>query len=409
MGNIWTSATPSFSAVGQTPQVEALRKGVDVLVATPGRLNDLCNQGHIDLRQIETFVLDEADRMLDMGFIHDVRKVISRLPQRRQTLLFSATMPQEIAQLSKQILHNPVRVEVTPQSSTVDAIDQRVYKVDRANKKPLLQHVLQTEAQDSVLVFTNTKHRADRVVKDLAKAGIAAMAIHGNKGQTARVTALENFKSGKIRVLVATDIAARGIDVNELSCVINYDLPNVPETYVHRIGRTGRAGHSGLAISFCDFEEQEYLKTIEKLIGKTVPEVSGHPWPMKILEAAPKAQRPPRPAKAAGTAAPKQPEKQQAAARKSPPPVAPRRHPEKHGEEKPAVVKTPAPAISASVHSANAALTKLPKAAQSPAPLRPARKISSEPRAIPGRVVAFADGRRSSGRKRPKGGRSSAN
>ena len=234
--------TVIFGGVGQGPQVEALQRGVDVLVATPGRLNDLCNQGHIDLTSIETFVLDEADRMLDMGFIHDVRKVIARLPKKRQTLLFSATMPQEIAELSQQILYKPVRVEVTPQSSTVEAIEQRVYKVDKANKKHLLQYILQDQSLDSVLVFTNTKHGADRVVKELGRAGIAAMAIHGNKGQTARVKALESFKSGAVRVLVATDIAARGIDVNELGCVINYELPNVPETYVHRIGRTGRAG-----------------------------------------------------------------------------------------------------------------------------------------------------------------------
>ena len=273
--------TVIFGGVGQGPQVEALEKGVDVLVATPGRLNDLCNQGHIDLNGIETFVLDEADRMLDMGFIHDVKKVIARLPKQRQTLLFSATMPQEIAELSKTILVDPVRVEVTPQSSTVDAIDQQLYKVDKANKKRLLQHVLQDPALDSVLVFTNTKHGADRVVKELGRSGISAMAIHGNKGQTARVKALESFKSGDIRVLVATDIAARGIDVNELSCVINYELPNVPETYVHRIGRTGRAGRSGIAISFCNFDELAYLKDIEKLIGKKIPLVDNHPGPWR--------------------------------------------------------------------------------------------------------------------------------
>ena len=290
--------TVIFGGVGQAPQVEALRAGVDVLVATPGRLNDLCSQGHIDLAGIETFVLDEADRMLDMGFIHDVRKVIDRLPEKRQTLLFSATMPQEIAELSRKILHDPVRVEVTPQSSTVEAIDQRLYKVDKGNKKLLLQHILQDQSLDSVLVFTNTKHGADRVVKELGRVGIEAMAIHGNKGQSARVKALESFKSGAIRVLVATDIAARGIDVNELGCVINYELPNVPETYVHRIGRTGRAGRSGLAISFCNFDELAYLKDIEKLIGKQVPVVEDHPWPMEIFEATPKAPRQPRPPRA---------------------------------------------------------------------------------------------------------------
>ena len=202
--------TVIFGGVGQAPQVEALQRGVDILVATPGRLNDLCNQGHIDLTRVEAFVLDEADRMLDMGFIHDVRRVIDRLPKKRQTLLFSATMPGEIAELSKKILVSPVRVEVTPQSTTVEAIEQRLYKVDRGNKKPLLEHILQDTSLDSVLVFTGTKHRADRVVKDLTRSGGPAMAIHGNKGQSARIKALESFKSGAIRVLVATDIAARG-------------------------------------------------------------------------------------------------------------------------------------------------------------------------------------------------------
>ena len=295
--------TVIFGGVGQGPQVEALQKGVDVLTATPGRLNDLCSQGHIDLSRMEIFVLDEADRMLDMGFIHDVRKVIARLPEKRQTLLFSATMPQEIAELSRTILIDPVRVEVAPQSSTVDAIEQRLYKVDKGNKKFLLQHVLQEPSLDSVLVFTNTKHGADRVVKELGRAGIPAMAIHGNKGQTARIRALDSFKSGEIRVLVATDIAARGIDVNDLAAVVNYDLPNVPETYVHRIGRTGRAGRSGIAISFCNYDELAYLKDIEKLIRKKIPVVEDHPWPMEILEASPKkqpGQRPPRAERARG-------------------------------------------------------------------------------------------------------------
>ena len=439
--------TVIFGGVGQTPQVEALRRGVDVLVATPGRLNDLCNQGHIDLRHIETFVLDEADRMLDMGFIHDVRKVISRLPQRRQTLLFSATMPQEIAELSKQILHNPVRVEVTPQSSTVDAITQQVYKVDRANKKLLLQHLLKTEQPDSVLVFTNTKHRADRVVKDLAKAGVEAMAIHGNKGQSARVAALEGFKSGKIRVLVATDIAARGIDVNELPCVINYDLPNVPETYVHRIGRTGRAGRSGRAISFCEFEELEYLKSIEKLIGKPVPEVRDHSWPMEIFAPTPKAQRPPRPSKAERTAAEKAPVVGKSAAGGKPAavPAKPDAAPKPSGGktavqgaapvQKPKTGSSVRKGASAKPETAptggsmkqdtgpfGSGLEKTPSDAAGkivipafqkdafparspvqPAPQRPSKKISSEPRTIPGRVVAFADGRHRPSRRGPKG------
>ena len=297
--------TVIFGGVGQGPQVEALQRGVDVLVATPGRLNDLCNQGFIDLKGIETFVLDEADRMLDMGFIHDVRKVIDRLPVRRQTLLFSATMPQEIAELSKKILRDPVQVEVAPQSSTVEAIDQILYKIDKGNKKYLLQELLKNNGWDSVLVFTNTKHGADRVVKELARVDIPAMAIHGNKGQSARVRALESFKSGEIRVLVATDIAARGIDVNELACVINYELPNVPETYVHRIGRTGRAGRSGIAVSFCNFDELAYLKDIEKLTRRHIPVVEKHPWPMEIFEATPKTQRPPRPPRDQRQSAPK--------------------------------------------------------------------------------------------------------
>ena len=369
--------TVIFGGVGQGPQVEALQRGVDVLVATPGRLNDLCNQGHIDLTSIETFVLDEADRMLDMGFIHDVRKVIARLPKKRQTLLFSATMPQEIAELSQQILYKPVRVEVTPQSSTVEAIEQRVYKVDKANKKHLLQYILQDQSLDSVLVFTNTKHGADRVVKELGRAGIAAMAIHGNKGQTARVKALESFKSGAVRVLVATDIAARGIDVNELGCVINYELPNVPETYVHRIGRTGRAGHDGLAISFCNFDELAYLKDIEKLIGKKVPVAEDHPWPMEIFEATPKAVRPPRPPRAErqAAAAAKQTPKQPQPPQDPKPPAAPK--------EPPKAIPIPAPVFPQPV----------------PAPKPPARRLSSDPSPI-GRLAASADGRRR--RQRPQ-------
>ena len=286
--------TVVFGGVSQVHQVEELQRGTDILVATPGRLNDLCAQGHIDLGGISCFVLDEADRMLDMGFIHDVRKVIARLPRRRQTLLFSATMPEEIVKLTRQILHQPVTVEVTPVSSTVDAIEQSVYKVDKANKRRLLLHLLQNNSWYSVLVFTATKHGADRVAKELCRQGIGAVAIHGNKSQNARVRALESFKSGESRVLVATDIAARGIDINELSCGINFDLPNVPETYVHRIGRTGRAGRDGVAVSFCCFDELPYLKDIQALIGKQVPEVTDHPYPMEVFASAPKAERPPR-------------------------------------------------------------------------------------------------------------------
>ena len=365
-----------FGGVGQAPQVEALNRGVDVLVATPGRLNDLCDQGHIQLNRIETFVLDEADRMLDMGFIHDVRKVIGRLPEKRQTLLFSATMPQEIAELSKKILHHPVRVEVTPQSSTVDAIQQRLYQVDKGNKKHLLAWLLEQRKEQTVLVFTATKHGADRVVKELSRAGITAMAIHGNKSQTNRVKALESFKSGIIRVLVATDIAARGIDISELPLVINYDLPNVPETYVHRIGRTGRAGRSGLAISFCNFDELAYLKEIEKLIGKKVPVVEDHPWPMEIFEAAPKAVRPPRSPRAERQAPPQKAEKPAQAARAISAHPAGQEGTKRQGRENQPV--QPAPV--------------LPPQPQQPKPV--VKKVRSAPPALPGHVVAVADGRR---------------
>jgi len=263
--------TVIYGGVSQVPQTSALRAGVDILVATPGRLLDLMNQRYISLGNIKLFVLDEADRMLDMGFSHDVKKIIAQLPVTRQTLLFSATMPPEIAMLVDAILSKPVKVEVTPVSSTVDTIEQTVYFVDRKDKKSLLIQLLRNKSIDSALVFTRTKHGADRVVRDLAKARIAAQAIHGDKSQTARQLALNNFKLKRTRVLVATDIAARGIDVQELSHVINFDLPNVPETYVHRIGRTGRAGMGGTALSFCDGEEKGYLKDIQKLISKKIP------------------------------------------------------------------------------------------------------------------------------------------
>ncbi len=263
--------TVIFGGVSQVPQTNALKSGVDILVATPGRLLDLVNQRYINLGQIKIFVLDEADRMLDMGFSHDVKKIIAQIPTSRQTLLFSATMPLEIKSLVNTILSNPVKVEVTPVSSTVDTIDQTVYFVDRKDKKSLLIQLLKNKSIDSALVFTRTKHGADKIVKDLEKARISAQAIHGNKSQGARQMALNNFKLKRTRVLVATDIAARGIDVHELSHVINFDLPNVPETYVHRIGRTGRAGLGGTALSFCDVEEREYLRDIQKLISKKIP------------------------------------------------------------------------------------------------------------------------------------------
>ncbi len=273
-------STVIFGGVGQAPQVEALKKGVDILIACPGRLNDLIGQGFIDLSDLEIFVLDEADRMLDMGFVHDVKKVIAKLPGERQNLMFSATMPTEIEQLAAGILCKPAFVKVDPVSSTVDRIQQSLYHVEKGNKKFLLPWLIKNLQPPVVnaLVFSRTKHGADKIAKDLTKQGIPAAAIHGNKSQTARVTALENFKAGKIKVLVATDIAARGIDISELSHVFNYDLPEVPETYVHRIGRTARAGADGTAVSFCAPEEQEYLAGIEKLNRRKIPVVSGHPW-----------------------------------------------------------------------------------------------------------------------------------
>lgn len=271
-----------FGGVSQHAQTNALRYGIDILIATPGRLLDLIDQRFINLSSIEMFVLDEADRMLDMGFIHDVKKVITRIPAKRQTLFFSATMPAEIASLAGSILTNPARVEVTPVSSTAEKIEQGVFFVEKNDKRMLLLHLLKDESIRTALVFTRTKHGADKVVKDLNRANIEAEAIHGNKSQTARQRALNLFKSGQIRVLVATDIAARGIDVDDLGHVINYELPNVPETYVHRIGRTGRAGASGIAYSFCDGEEREYLRDINKLIIKAIPVIEEHPYPMSM-------------------------------------------------------------------------------------------------------------------------------
>jgi len=268
--------TVIFGGVGQKPQTDALERGVDVLIATPGRLLDLINQGFIDLYTLDFFVLDEADRMLDMGFIHDIKRILPLLPKKRQSLFFSATMPPEIKRLAENILHNPEKVEVTPPSSTVDRIDQSVYFVEKKEKINLLKNLLNDKSLESVLVFTRTKHGADRVARALTKSNISAEAIHGNKGQNTRQRALNNFKDQTTRVLIATDIAARGIDVDHLTHVINYDLPNVPETYVHRIGRTGRAGRSGIAFSFCDVEEVPLLKDITKLIGKQIPVAGGN-------------------------------------------------------------------------------------------------------------------------------------
>ena len=267
-----------FGGVNQHAQVEGLKRGVDILVATPGRLLDLMSQGYVRLNEIEIFVLDEADRMLDMGFVHDVIKVITKLPVQRQTLLFSATMPAEIQSLASNILRNPEKVEVTPVSSTADTIKQSLYFVEKQNKKSLLQYILEDQSIETALVFMRTKHGADKVVKDLQRIGISAEAIHGNKSQNARQRALTNFKNRETRILVATDIAARGIDVDELSHVINYELPEVPETYVHRIGRTGRAGLNGISFSFCAADETADLQQIHKLIGKQIPVQQDHPY-----------------------------------------------------------------------------------------------------------------------------------
>lgn len=286
-----------FGGVSQHGQVEALNAGFDVLIATPGRLLDLMNQRYVSLKDIQFFVLDEADRMLDMGFVHDVKKIIAKLPAKRQSLFFSATMPPLIVQLANTILVNPSKVEVTPISSTADTINQVVYFVDKENKKNLLFDLLKDKKIERVLVFTRTKHGADKVAKDLTKNGINSQAIHGNKSQNARQNALNNFKSKLTRVLVATDIAARGIDIDELTHVINFELPNIPESYVHRIGRTGRAGASGIAIAFCDAEEKEYLRHIQKLIGKQIPVIDNHPYPLMnhtVIKPPPRPQRPSR-------------------------------------------------------------------------------------------------------------------
>jgi ATP-dependent RNA helicase RhlE len=272
--------TVIFGGVTQNPQTTVLQRGVDILIATPGRLLDLMNQGHLTLRDVEIFVLDEADRMLDMGFIHDVKKIIAAIPKKRQSLFFSATMLPEIMKLAGTIVHNPSKVSVTPNSLTVDIIKQSVYFVDKGNKNALLLELLKNESIKTALVFTRTKHGADKVVKILVKHSVKAEAIHGNKAQNARQRALSNFKAQTTRVLVATDIAARGIDVDDMEYVINFEIPNIPETYVHRIGRTGRAGAKGTAFSFCDAEEKEYLRDIEKLISKKIPVIDDHPFPL---------------------------------------------------------------------------------------------------------------------------------
>jgi len=271
--------TVIFGGVNQTPQVRKLKQGVDVLIATPGRLLDLINQGFITLKHIEYFVLDEADRMLDMGFVHDIKKIISMLPKKRQSLFFSATMPKNIVTLSNSILNNPKKVEVSVVSSTAETIQQYIYYTNKSSKKELLFHILQDEDLDQVLLFSKTKHGADRIVKNLVKQKISAAAIHGGKSQNQRQKALKNFKTGDVRILVATDIAARGIDIDKLRYVINHDVPNIAETYVHRIGRSGRAGEEGVAISICEPEENAYVRDIEKLINLKIPVIKDNPFP----------------------------------------------------------------------------------------------------------------------------------
>ncbi|MFO7878765.1 MAG: DEAD/DEAH box helicase [Bacteroidales bacterium] len=271
--------TVIFGGVNQGKQTNALKKGVDVLVATPGRLLDLMNQGFIHLRDVEYFVLDEADRMLDMGFIHDIRKIIAELPQKRQSLFFSATMPKTIVELSRKILDKPVKIQVAARSSAAETLQQHLYYTNKPDKKDLLLHILQDQSIDQVLLFSRTKHGADKIARNLHKEKIKAAAIHGNKSQNQRQKALEQFKAGKIRVLVATDIAARGIDIDKLAYVINYDIPNESETYVHRIGRSGRAGEDGTAISLCEPEENTYVRDIEKLIKQKINPVRDNPFP----------------------------------------------------------------------------------------------------------------------------------
>ncbi|MGB0430764.1 MAG: DEAD/DEAH box helicase, partial [Bacteroidia bacterium] len=271
--------TVIYGGVKQFKQVERLRRGVDILVATPGRLLDLMEQGYIKLNNIKTFVLDEADRMLDMGFIHDIKKIIAKLPNRRQSLFFSATLPPNIVSLSKQILTNPIKIEVSPTSSTADTVQQKLFYTNKSLKKSLLTHLIDEYNIEQLLLFVKTKHGADRVARDLKKQRINAQAIHGDKAQNQRQNALKAFKEGKVRVLVATDIAARGIDIDKLQYVINYDIPNEPETYVHRIGRSGRAGESGLAMSICEPEENEFVRDIEKLIKKKITVDDNHPYP----------------------------------------------------------------------------------------------------------------------------------
>ena len=290
--------TVIFGGVGDAAQKQVLRDGIDILVATPGRLLDLAGQGHVELRGLEVFVLDEADRMLDMGFIHDVRRVIALLPRHRQTLFFSATMPREAQELADQLLRDPETVAVVPPATAVEKVDQEVYFVEKNDKRALLVDVLREAAMRRVLVFSRTKHGANRIAEHLVKNQIGAEAIHGNKSQNARERALAGFKTGRTRVLVATDIAARGIDIDDVTHVINFDIPEVPETYVHRIGRTARAGAAGMALSFCEAEERGDLRAIEKLTRQQIPVVEGHPYESRVPFSATPAPRSAQPARA---------------------------------------------------------------------------------------------------------------
>lgn len=276
-----------YGGVSIGPQVRDVQSGVDILIATPGRLLDLIAQKKLSVRQIHTFVLDEADRMLDMGFIHDIKKILGMIPQQRQTLFFSATMPNEIQKLASTMLKNPVKVEVVKESSTAENIEQKIFYTDRSQKRDLLRHILKDPKASKVIVFTRTKHGANRVAELLQKNKIPSLAIHGNKSQNARLKALEEFKKGSVRVLIATDVAARGIDVDDITHVINFEVPNIAESYVHRIGRTARAGKSGVAYSFCDIEEKTFIKDIEKIIGQSIPVDRNHPYHSEEVEKAP--------------------------------------------------------------------------------------------------------------------------
>jgi ATP-dependent RNA helicase RhlE len=284
--------TVILGGVGQPQQVKAMARGVDILIATPGRLLDLVQQKHVRLNDVKHFVLDEADRMLDMGFIRDVRKIVAMLPKKRQSLLFSATMPNDVAKLAAEMLHDPLRVEVTPEAVTVDLVDQRVHFVETAQKRALLTHLLKDPALERVIVFTRTKHHANRVSQHLEHAGVPNDALHGNKSQSARQRALERFRSGRARVLVATDIAARGIDIDGVTHVINFELPNEPESYVHRIGRTARAGNSGIAVAFCDASEHGFLRDIEKLTRRPLTVIGARPAALDTPQAKREARRP---------------------------------------------------------------------------------------------------------------------